>query len=145
MVPAAAPTFSTTMVWPRTSPIASACRRALASTPPPAANGTISVIGRVGQSCADTVELKVPSIAAAASTIRIAVIGDSISIQTNAARLDRLNPACELRFDEARQEFRRPPVLRGDDDTDRLEAFDHRRRVDGVARCLREFLHDFLR
>jgi hypothetical protein len=26
--------------------------RALTSTPPPAANGTISVIGRVGQSCA---------------------------------------------------------------------------------------------
>ena len=73
IVPAAAPTFSTTMVWPSTSPIASACRRALASMPPPAANGTISVIGRLGQSCAGAVAVNVIR-AAAASAIRIIVI-----------------------------------------------------------------------
>src|SRR6266571_5150865 len=107
MVPAAAPTFSITMVWPSASPIASACRRALASTPPPAANGTISVIGRVGQSCAEAIVVKAPSVAAAASAIRIVVIGDSISVQGDAACLDRLNPAGEFRFDEVRQELRR--------------------------------------
>jgi hypothetical protein len=38
------------MVCPRISPITSACRRALASMPPPGANGTIKVIVRFGQS-----------------------------------------------------------------------------------------------
>src|ERR1043165_8691219 len=126
MVPAAAPTFSITMVWPSASPIAAACRRALASTPPPAANGTISVIGRVGQSCAAAGAVKPASIAAATSTIRITVIVDcSISVQNHAAGLDRFDPARELRFDEARQEFRRAPVLRSDHDADGFEALDH--------------------
>src|SRR5438046_9887816 len=100
MVPAAAPTFSITMVWPSASPIATACRRALASTPPPAANGTISVIGRVGQSCADTVVVKAPRDAAAAIAIRITVIVEcSISIQCDGACLDRAEPADDLRFE----------------------------------------------
>src|SRR5262245_58412674 len=41
--------FSTITPWPSTSPSASACTRALASMPPPAANGTIRVIGLAGQ------------------------------------------------------------------------------------------------
>src|SRR5437763_881177 len=51
-MPAAAPTFSTTIDWPSSSPMRCAWMRALTSTPPPAANGTTKVIGRVGQSCA---------------------------------------------------------------------------------------------
>jgi hypothetical protein len=133
MVPAAAPTFSTTMVWPRISPIASACSRALASTPPPAANGTISVIGRVGQSCAGAVAGKAARAATAATVIRSVVIDNSISIEIDAARFDRLDPAGKLRFHELRQEFRRPPILRRHHDADCLEAIDHGGRVDGVA------------
>src|SRR5262245_14285054 len=51
-MPAAAPTFSTMIVCPRSSPMCSAWMRPLASMPPPAANGMTSVIGWVGQSCA---------------------------------------------------------------------------------------------
>src|SRR5262244_604734 len=51
-MPAAAATFSTTIDWPMSSLMRCAWMRALTSTPPPAANGTMSVIGRAGQSCA---------------------------------------------------------------------------------------------
>jgi hypothetical protein len=51
-MPAAAPTFSITIDWPSSSPMRCAWMRALTSIPPPAAKGTMSVIGRVGQSCA---------------------------------------------------------------------------------------------
>ena len=43
--------------------------RALTSTPPPAAKGTTSVIGRVGQSCAAAVPVIAIDAAAAAITI----------------------------------------------------------------------------
>jgi len=51
-MPAAAPTFSITIDCPRSSPMRCAWMRALTSMPPPAAKGTMSVIGRVGHSCA---------------------------------------------------------------------------------------------
>jgi len=51
-IPAAAPTFSATIGCPRSSPSFAAWMRALVSTPPPAAKGTISMIGRLGQPCA---------------------------------------------------------------------------------------------
>src|SRR5688500_5173013 len=51
-MPAAAPTFSTMIVWPKNSPIRCAWMRALASTPPPGAKGTTSVMVLVGQACA---------------------------------------------------------------------------------------------
>jgi hypothetical protein len=79
-VPAAAPTFSTTTVCPRISPIASACSRALASTPPPAANGTISVIGRVGQSCATAGVTNTAHAASAASAALVLVMKLSFAI-----------------------------------------------------------------
>src|SRR5438128_1159686 len=44
--------FSVTIVWPKSSLMRCAWMRTLTSSPPPAANGTISVIGRVGHSCA---------------------------------------------------------------------------------------------
>src|SRR5262245_16292037 len=51
-VPAAAPWFSETIGWPRSSERAAAWMRALASIPPPGAKGMMRVIGRVGQFCA---------------------------------------------------------------------------------------------
>ena len=46
--PPAPATFSITMVWPSAMPICSATVRAITSEVPPAANGTIMVIGRFG-------------------------------------------------------------------------------------------------
>ncbi len=44
--------FSTMIGWPRCFEAASANARSVMSVEPPAAHGTISVIGRVGKSCA---------------------------------------------------------------------------------------------
>src|SRR6185437_17102400 len=52
MVPAAPPVFSITTVWPSSGRICSARKRASVSVAPPAGNGTIMAIGRVGYSCA---------------------------------------------------------------------------------------------
>lgn len=41
------------MDWPSATPICSATVRAITSEVPPAANGTIMVIGRFGKSCAN--------------------------------------------------------------------------------------------
>ncbi len=49
MVPPAPPTFSTRMVWPSVRPIDSPMRRATVSVGPPAAAGTMIVIGLVGK------------------------------------------------------------------------------------------------
>src|SRR5262249_9339388 len=65
-MPAAAPTFSITIDCPSNSPMRCAWIRALTSIPPPAAKGTMSVIGRVGQSCAAAWPLAAITIAAAA-------------------------------------------------------------------------------
>ncbi len=57
-VPPAPPRFSTTTCWPSVLLIRSATSRASASLPPPAGNGTTSVIGRDGcQSCAAAVSI----------------------------------------------------------------------------------------
>src|SRR5690606_9736147 len=50
MVPPAPARFSTTTVWPRVGRMASASERATLSVGPPAANGTIILIGRSGYS-----------------------------------------------------------------------------------------------
>src|SRR4051812_41546282 len=47
-VPPAPPTFSTRMVWPMARPIDSPIRRATVSVGPPAAAGTMIVIGLAG-------------------------------------------------------------------------------------------------
>src|SRR3954453_6162110 len=47
-VPPPPPTFSTRIVWPRVLPIDSPIRRATVSVGPPAAAGTMIVIGLVG-------------------------------------------------------------------------------------------------
>src|SRR5262249_25092818 len=49
ITPAAPPRLSTRTCWPSAALSRSAVSRAIASTPPPAGNGTISVIGRDGQ------------------------------------------------------------------------------------------------
>src|SRR5687768_2810747 len=54
MVPAAPATFSITTGCFRISPSLGATMRAAESTPPPAENGTINVIGFDGHACADT-------------------------------------------------------------------------------------------
>ena len=48
MTPAAPPRLSMTNGWPSAAASLSATIRATASTPPPAGNGTIKVIGRTG-------------------------------------------------------------------------------------------------
>jgi hypothetical protein len=48
MVPEAPVLFSTTMFWPTFSDIIVAATRAGTSVNPPAGNGTITLIGRVG-------------------------------------------------------------------------------------------------
>jgi hypothetical protein len=47
-VPPAPPTFSMMICWPRLCDMVSPRMRAIASVVPPAANGTIRVIGRLG-------------------------------------------------------------------------------------------------
>src|SRR5262249_32616508 len=68
-MPAAAPTFSTMIDCPSISLMRCAWMRALTSTPPPAANGTTSVIGRAGQSCAAAGPVKAHSAATAAVVV----------------------------------------------------------------------------
>ena len=48
VVPPAPTTFSMTMVWPSVCAMWSPTMRAITSVGPPAANGTIMVMGRVG-------------------------------------------------------------------------------------------------
>ena len=52
MLPPAPPRFSITTFWPSAAPSSSPSARAMTSGEPPAANGTTSVIGFVGQDCA---------------------------------------------------------------------------------------------
>ena len=52
MVPPAPPMFSMTTCWPSVRDMCSATIRAVTSVVPPAVNGTIKVIGRVGKFCA---------------------------------------------------------------------------------------------
>src|SRR5690349_14061876 len=114
------------MVWPRTSLIAAACSRALESTPPPGAKGTISVIGWFGQfaGCAAAAAVRAAS-NAAPSAARIGVMNNSsFSVEDDAAGLDRSGPAFQLGFDEGRQIVRRAAILGGDDHADILVTLD---------------------
>src|SRR5882724_6393068 len=52
-MPPAPPTFSITICWPRISLMRGVTIRVNTSAGPPAANGTITVIGRDGYVCAD--------------------------------------------------------------------------------------------
>src|SRR5262245_23608997 len=76
-MPAAAPTFSITIVCPNSSPMRCAWMRALTSMPPPAANGTTSVIGRLGHSSPAATAVRA-IVAAAAALIRLSM-GFSLS------------------------------------------------------------------
>jgi hypothetical protein len=76
-VPAAAPKFSTMMVCPSTSPSAAACSRALASMPPPAANGTIRVMVLAGHSCAVAVV-----VTAASANVAATIAFDSCTVSS---------------------------------------------------------------
>jgi hypothetical protein len=51
-MPPAPPTFSMITCWPRTSESRRPTMRPSTSVPPPAANGTTMVSGRLGQLCA---------------------------------------------------------------------------------------------
>src|SRR5215472_1788617 len=83
-MPPAPPTFSTTTVVPRLSPIRGDSTRASTSLPLPAANGTTSVTGRFGQSCAAAGSAAATSNAAAATSLTILIAS---SCSTIAARL----------------------------------------------------------
>ena len=52
-MPPAPPAFSTITCWPKISDRRAATIRPMMSAPPPAANGTTKVIGRLGQLCAE--------------------------------------------------------------------------------------------
>src|SRR4051812_47355812 len=60
-VPAAPVMFSTSTVWPNAFPIGAATIRAIVSTGPPAAKGTIIVIGLEGYACAEAFDAKAVS------------------------------------------------------------------------------------
>src|SRR5215469_11143815 len=68
-MPPAPPAFSTMTCWPKTSARRAARMRPMTSAPPPAANGTTIVSGRLGQPCA-VADWARPSEQAAASAIR---------------------------------------------------------------------------
>ena len=140
MVPAAAPTFSTTMVWPRISPSTSACSRALASMPPPGANGTISVMGagRPFLRGGGRGEAR-PMRRATRTQIFDSVASplSSYSISTPLA-LDRRAPALDLALDELAEIFGRTPVRRDGMTPKVLNRVEQDRRVERVAGRLGE-------
>src|ERR1700730_6261186 len=67
MVPPAPPAFSIVICWPRIFDMACVVMREIASVGPPAAAGTMTLIGRVGESCAAAAPTMDPSAAAIAS------------------------------------------------------------------------------
>jgi hypothetical protein len=69
-MPPAPPIFSITTGWPSSSPIRCANNRASTSLGPPAANGLIMVMGRVGHCWASTWVAKLNE-AAASSAVNI--------------------------------------------------------------------------
>src|SRR5688500_17793916 len=65
IVPPAPTTFSTTTDWPSDFCMRSAIRRAMVSVGPPAENGTMTVIGRLGNPCANAPQARVNAAKAA--------------------------------------------------------------------------------
>src|SRR5215467_14582413 len=70
MLPAAAPLFSITMVWPRVLRMRSVMMRPIVSVGPPAAAPTTTVIGRDGYVCALAIRVTTGSAAAPAARCR---------------------------------------------------------------------------
>ena len=74
-MPPAPGMLSTMTCWPSSSVIRGERMRATTSIGPPAANGTTTVGGRVGQSCAGAAAVETANAASAAPTIRLAFTG----------------------------------------------------------------------
>src|ERR1051326_9611961 len=111
-MPDAPPILSTTIGWPSSSPIFCAWMRALTSTPPPAANGTASVSGRVGQSCAAVaVANNAPASAQAIDHPTLIAFYPSIFadalFRRDPGSLDGGAPGFDLAFDKRLQVLRR--------------------------------------
>ncbi len=86
-MPPAPPTFSTSTGWPSSTRKPSATIRAITSLDPPAAKGTINVIGRVGQSSA-----RVAKVAASnAVTVPITASRQVAPLPGTAISLSRFN------------------------------------------------------
>src|SRR6266568_6969384 len=129
-MPPAPPTFSTITCWPKTSERRGARTRPRASAPPPAANGTTMVTGRVGQFCALAIiaimgSASTPASAAAmvvlgivtswfkfASSLLRLFCGRGRSLPGHAGGLDRGRPFLDLALDEFLQVPRRPALGR---------------------------------
>src|SRR3954468_12403008 len=97
-MPPAPPTFSTITVQPSNSESRGARIRPIRSPPPPAANGTTIVTGRVGYSCAAAGAISAQTSAAATSERRT-------SLATDAAGLDGAFPFLDLGGDELGEIF----------------------------------------
>src|SRR5678815_4746434 len=92
MVPPAPVTFSTRIVWPSDCFIGSAKIRARVSVGPPAANGTMSVIGLAGKLCA-AIELASDSNPQASALLRNRIGSSSIRRLPYAVWGDPVNDA----------------------------------------------------
>src|SRR5262245_60319909 len=80
IVPPAPARFSTTMGWPSCLESWSKTSRGITSTALPAPNGTIALIGLVGQACASAIRETVGSAAAPAARCRNRLRGSFISV-----------------------------------------------------------------
>src|SRR5215470_18741040 len=89
-VPPAPPRFSTTTCWPSVLLMRSATSRARASLPPPAGNGTTSVIGRDGKVCARLKGAERLANSRAANTRPMRGMASSPSSTRNAASLHQM-------------------------------------------------------
>src|SRR5215472_6671654 len=148
-MPAAAPTFSITMFSPKRSPMRCAWMRALTSTPPPAANGTTRVNGRVGQSCARAapgavrrtpISMPIPALAFA---LAIVVSSSTLPlVDHDAARLDRARPFLDLARHEFAEVIARASLGRHDVGADLGEPLPDDGRVQGLDRRRIELAHD---
>src|SRR5215218_4129446 len=121
--------------------------RALTSTPPPAANGTISVIGRVGHSCACTDPAQASTPANAAMNVFCIVVllvcnskhGISLgwgSLPAHAAGLDWACPFLDFARNIPGEVFGATPLRRHDGNAHGLQALAYRGRVHRLARRL---------
>src|SRR5262245_46087268 len=133
--------LSTMTCWPSSSDSRGVRMRATTSIGPPAANGTTTVGGRAGQSCAGAAAGNASAPASRAPMMIARCIRLS-SIGAGAARLDRAGPALDLARHELAEIVRRAALRRRDGDADALEALAHRRRLHRVVRRLGEPLHD---
>src|SRR6185436_1992593 len=82
--------------------------RADTSTPPPAANGTTNVIGRVGHSCAVAApdSAHAPTNAVARPVLSISISVPYSSVDRCAARLDRSRPFGDFARNELGEKLR---------------------------------------